>query len=68
MEGIAEVGRPPGIRPGTDLDLPVAFNFPPLPLLPGKGYTWQVSIDGAATPAWTESFFVRPANGMPQAA
>lgn len=54
-----EVGRPAGIRPGTDLDAKQAVNFGPLPLVPGKGYTWRASINGETNDAWTVSFFVR---------
>lgn len=41
-----EVGRPPGVRPGTVLAVPLVVSVPPLPLVPG-GYEWQVMIDGA---------------------
>ena len=33
--GEFEVGRPPGLKPGTPLDFPVAMNSTPLPLEPG---------------------------------
>ena len=32
---VFEVGRPPGLKPGTPLDFPVAVNSGPLPLAPG---------------------------------
>ena len=32
---VFEVGRPPGLKPGTPLDFPVAVNSGPLPLGPG---------------------------------
>jgi hypothetical protein len=41
-----EVGRPPGLPPGTALDVPLAVNFGPLELPPGAAYFWSVSIDG----------------------
>ncbi|MFM7225770.1 MAG: hypothetical protein ACKO1Y_10170, partial [Actinomycetota bacterium] len=41
-----EVGRPPGVRPGTLLGVPLVVSVPPLPLAPG-GYEWHVTIDGA---------------------
>lgn len=43
--GEFEVGRPPGMKPGTPLDTPFAFSFPPIPLAPG-GYVWELEIDG----------------------
>lgn len=39
-----EVGRPPGIAHGSELTLPFAANFPPLPLAAGKGYCWTVAV------------------------
>jgi hypothetical protein len=44
-EGQLEVGRPPGLRPGTPLDSTLALNFAGLELGPG-GYVWQLEIDG----------------------
>jgi hypothetical protein len=44
-EGQMEVGRPPGIRPGTSLDAPFVLNFGGVVLGPG-GYVWQLTVDG----------------------
>ena len=44
-EGSFEVGRPPGIPEGTDLDVTVVFNFNGLMLEPTKGYRWQLEIN-----------------------
>jgi hypothetical protein len=44
-EGELEVGRPPGLRPGTPLDSTLALNFAGLALAPG-GYVWQLEVDG----------------------
>jgi hypothetical protein len=38
-----EVGRPPGISPGTSLDSPFAMNIGPLPLTPGR-YEWRCTV------------------------
>lgn len=46
FQGTFEVGRPPGLPPGTRLDVPLAVNFPPLDLPAGAGYAWAVSING----------------------
>jgi hypothetical protein len=56
--GEFEVGRPPGLKPGTPLDFPVAVNSTPLPLEPGR-YDWRLTIDGATREDWTMPFTVR---------
>ena len=56
--GEFEVGRPPGLKPGTPLDFPVAFNLAPLPLEPGR-YEWRLTIDGTSREDWTLPFTVR---------
>ena len=56
--GEFEVGRPPGLKPGTPLDFPVAVNSTPLPLEPGR-YEWRLTIDGDARADWTLPFTVR---------
>ena len=56
--GEFEVGRPPGIKPGTPLDFPVAVNSTPLPLEHGR-YEWRLTIDGASRADWTLPFTVR---------
>ena len=40
-----EVGRPPGMKRGTPLDVSFAFNFPGMRLSPGE-YAWTLEIDG----------------------
>ena len=44
LMGKVEVGRPPGLRPGTNLDLPIAARFNSLVLEPGT-YRWDLEID-----------------------
>ncbi len=44
LEGLLEVGRQPGLPPGTNLDLPLAFQID-IPLGAG-GYRWDFFIDG----------------------
>jgi hypothetical protein len=56
--GEFEVGRPPGLKPGTPLDFPVAVNSTPLPLEPGR-YEWRLTIDGQSREDWTLPFTVR---------
>jgi len=55
-----EVGRPPGIRAGTYLSWPFAFNSAPLPLAPATHYEWRISINGETHEDWTLAFSTRP--------
>jgi hypothetical protein len=43
--GQLEVGRPPGIKPGSGLNTPFVLKFNGLVLEPG-GYRWELRIDG----------------------
>jgi hypothetical protein len=61
LTGDFEVGRPAGLPPGTPLDIPFAFNIPPLLLAPGKRYVWKLMIDGDANNEWQVAFSTRPA-------
>jgi hypothetical protein len=56
--GEFEVGRPPGLKPGTPLDFPVAMNSTPLPLEAGR-YEWRLTIDDEARQDWSLAFTVR---------
>jgi len=56
--GEFEVGRPPGLKPGTPLDFPVAMNSTPLPLEPGR-YEWRLTIDDTERQDWSVPFTVR---------
>ena len=65
MEGTFEPGRPPGVRKGTPLDVPFAFNVGPgLPLSPGR-YVWMLTIDGETREEWRAPFQVRQQPGQP---
>jgi hypothetical protein len=55
--GEFEVGRPAGVPQGTELDFKIVFGFGGLPLEVGRGYRWQVEIDGE--PAGECSFITR---------
>ncbi len=59
--GSFEVGRPPGVKPGTALDLPIVFNFQSLSLQPGRRYVWRLSIDGRDDLTRELVFSTRPA-------
>ena len=56
--GTFEVGRPPGLPAGTDIDFAFAVTVPSLPLEPGR-YAWQLWIDGETSEDWQRPFQVR---------
>jgi hypothetical protein len=56
-----EVGRPPGIKPGTPLEFMIAVNSTPLALEPGGRYEWRLAIDGEMRDEWRLGFSVREA-------
>ena len=60
-----EVGRPPGVKPGTPLPVPLAVNIGPLPLPPGRGYVWVCWINGDTNDDWRLPFATRPAQVVP---
>jgi hypothetical protein len=59
ISGDFEVGRPPGVKPGTPIDMPLALNIPPLPLPPGSRYEWRLSIDERSDQDWRLAFSTR---------
>jgi len=72
IEGVLEVGRPPGVTPGTGLGVPLAINLGPIPLPPGGRYEWRLTIGDQSDENWRLPFSTRPApqgqapSGMPQ--
>jgi hypothetical protein len=58
--GQIEAGRPPGMAPGAEINVPVAFNTV-LQLPPGRRFTWVLEINGRADDAWRVSFATRNA-------
>jgi hypothetical protein len=65
IDGQFEVGRPPGLVPGTPIDLPMAINLGPLPIAPGSRYVWRLEIDGYSEDDWFLAFTTRPARNGP---
>jgi hypothetical protein len=61
----AQVGRPPGLAEGGDVDFPLAFQIGPLPLEPGQRYQWVLEIDGESREEWRLTFSTRPAQTGP---
>jgi Family of unknown function (DUF6941) len=60
-----EVGRPPGLRAGTPLDVPLAINLGPLPLQPDRRYVWRCAIDSESEDNWQVGFSTRPLPSSP---
>jgi len=56
IRGDFEVGRPPGLRPGSPLLMPVAFNNAPLSLPAGSRFSWRLHINGKTDSAWRQVF------------
>jgi uncharacterized protein DUF6941 len=59
VKGDFEVGRPPGLMPGTPIDLAMGINIGRGPLEPSTRYTWRLSIDGYHDEDWEVSFSTR---------
>jgi hypothetical protein len=64
LEGVFEVGRPPGVTPGTGLGLPLAINLGPIPLPPGGRYEWRLTIGTQSDENWRLPFSTRPAGAQ----
>ena len=56
-----EVGRPPGLKPGTPIDSALALNVQRPALAPDSRYAWQLWIDGETKAEWAVTFTTRPA-------
>jgi Family of unknown function (DUF6941) len=56
--GQIEAGRPAGLAPGTEINVPVAFNTV-LRLPPGRRFSWVLEIDGETDEDWRISFATR---------
>lgn len=64
-EGEIEVGRPPGLKPGTPIDVPLVFPFGGLLMEPG-GYAFTLEVDNE--PITRTAFrVVAPPPGFPLA-
>ena len=68
IRGDFEVGRPPGIVPGSSIEIPFAFSLGPIPLQPGKRFVWKLLIDDKADENWQVVFSTRPAGQNPPVA
>ncbi|MCX7619603.1 MAG: hypothetical protein N2037_02020 [Acidimicrobiales bacterium] len=60
VAGQFEAGRPAGHTPGSPLAVPLAINFSPLPVEPGRTYMWRFAINETSESDWSIRFAVRP--------
>lgn len=60
VTGEFELGRPPGVKPGSSLNAPFVWTFAGLVLEAG-GYEWKLSLNGA--PVTSRPFTVTPPSG-----
>lgn len=58
IEGDVEVGRPPRLRRGTPLDIPIAITAHVL-LEPDRRYVWRLEVDGETNEHWQCGFSTR---------
>jgi len=58
ITGRMEVGRPPGIPEGSEIDASFVVPLQPVPLTPGQRFTWRLNFGDEE--AASESFYVRP--------
>jgi hypothetical protein len=56
--GQIEAVRPAGLTPGTEINVPVAFNTV-LQLPPARRFSWVLEIDGQTNEDWRISFATR---------
>ena len=57
LENEIEVGRPPGIKPGSAINVPFAVNIGPLTLNPDTMYLWVLKVKDRE---WRAVFTTRP--------
>lgn len=63
IAGEFEAGRPPGLAPGTPLDVPLAVSIGALTLESGRRYMWRCSINGETNADWQVTFSTRRPQG-----
>jgi hypothetical protein len=60
VRGEFTVTRPTTVPEGTPIDVALAVNLGPLPLVPGFRYNWRLAIDGDSQSDWALAFTTRP--------
>lgn len=66
IEQTFEIGRPPGVKPGTDFNFPFAASIGPLKLDPDSVFEWRLTFNGVTKPEWTATFQTRPSGAVPK--
>jgi len=66
IAGDLEVGRPPGIKRGTPIAVPIAINMGPHPLMPDNRYEWRLSVNDESDENWRVAFSTTRAPTLPQ--
>ncbi len=66
LAGGLEVGRPPGIKRGTPIPVPLAINMGPHPLEADTRYEWRLSINDASDENWRVAFSTAPTLDRPR--
>ena len=56
FSGEFEVGRPPGVKPGVSIDVPMAINLGPMSLPAGNRFVWRLTVDGKSDEDWRLPF------------
>jgi len=65
LQGAFEVGRPPGLTPGTPIGAALAISLGPIPPPPGGRYEWRLTIGTESREDWRLPFGVRAAEQLP---
>jgi hypothetical protein len=60
VRGDFSVTQPAGIPEGSPIDVALAVNLGPIPLVPGTRYVWRLTIDGESLPGAAVGFTTRP--------
>jgi hypothetical protein len=60
VRGDFSVMHPPGLPEGSPIDVALAVNLGPLPLMPGTRFVWRLTIDGDPQNGATLGFTTRP--------
>lgn len=55
-----QIGKPPGVPAGSELNVPFAFNLGPLPFESGRRYEWRPKLDGDELVDARLAFTMRP--------
>lgn len=64
IQGELEVGRPPGLTPGTPIGTALALNLGPMQLAPGNRYEWRLTMGSESHEDWRLAFSTRPAEPL----